>query len=236
MKYDFDLKRKHLNKYMENNAAKLEMITKEVEVLLQWMETDEYWLKRGGNGPCYDEGGELMNKYFTITDGLNIPRINTLKSKYHKICSSNRMRKNVMNNTTCNKVKVVMLNGYEFQVDIEFSEGVYDIMKAITQHFFTKHMTAFIEKYGDTEDDELMNQEVHQPTLKYSPRVADLVDGGEVLDINTRIIITDETVLTLVLNSLKFRSILGPTEDSSEEEDSESEDYGVQDSEEEDSD
>ena len=149
MNYDFDLKRRRLNKSMEINAAKLEMITNRVEELLQWMETDQYWVKHGGNGPCYDEGGALMNKYFTLTDELNISRDNTLIVNYHKICSRNRVRKNVMNNTTHNKVNVVMMNGYEFQVDIEFVEHVKDIKEAIARHFFNKYKEAFNEKYGD---------------------------------------------------------------------------------------
>ena len=61
-----------------------------------------------------------------------------------------------------------------------------------------------------------------------------MAKGDEVLDVNTRIIITNETTLTCVLNNLKFKlvfKVIKDVEDSSEDEDSEEEDYGVEDSE-----
>ena len=41
-----------------------EEITEKVKEMIAHMKTDEYWLERGGNGPYYDEGGELMKEIF----------------------------------------------------------------------------------------------------------------------------------------------------------------------------
>ena len=45
-----------------------EELTERVREMIAYMRTDEYWLKRGGNGPYFLEGGELMRKYLETTD------------------------------------------------------------------------------------------------------------------------------------------------------------------------
>ena len=45
-----------------------EEITEKVKGMITYMNTDEYWLERGGNGLYWDEGGELMKEYLRIMD------------------------------------------------------------------------------------------------------------------------------------------------------------------------
>ena len=45
-----------------------EVLTEKVREMIEYMRTDEYWLERGGNGPFFDEGGELLRKYLETTD------------------------------------------------------------------------------------------------------------------------------------------------------------------------
>jgi thymidylate kinase len=72
---------------------KLTSLTKEVEALLNWMQTEDYYKTHGGNGPNWKEGGELMGKYLKMTDSLGIERKNTLIVKFNKICNANLLRK-----------------------------------------------------------------------------------------------------------------------------------------------
>ena len=121
---------------------------------------------------------------------------------------SNFRRQSVVNITSNNIVKVVMVNGYQFEVDIELAEDVLDIKLAIGDHFSKKYEQEFIEKHGDIEDKALMNQYVREPAIKYSPMCVDLIHGVNELDDHSRLIITDETVLTLVLNNDRYERFI----------------------------
>ena len=180
------------------NLTDLTLVTQKVEELLSWMETDEYWVK---HGECSDEHMVLMNRYIILLDGLGIRRHNKLVVKYDEIRDRNRFRKNVMNNTTHNKVNVVMMNGYEFKVDIDMAFDVCTIKINIELHFYNKLRNEFIEKYGnnprDAEYEKLMVEELYKPLNKYANRCIKLLHDENILCNHNRIIITDDTVLTM---------------------------------------
>ena len=52
--------------------------------LLEHMQTDEFWLARGGNGPYFLEGNELLRKYLDMTDAKKIERKHIKETKMFK--------------------------------------------------------------------------------------------------------------------------------------------------------
>jgi hypothetical protein len=82
-----------INEFKE--LLKEELNRKEVEIkeLLEYMKTEEYFNKYGGNSLNWKEGGKLMNEYLQLTDSLNIPRRNTLILEYNKILNNNLLRR-----------------------------------------------------------------------------------------------------------------------------------------------
>ena len=102
-------------------------ITQKVKELLRYMRTDEYWLKRGGNGPYHDEGGELISAYLALKDSKNIPRSETLIIDFNMIQNSNLSKPYIQNRTTTNKVQVFMLSGKSFDISIENVRSVIDL-------------------------------------------------------------------------------------------------------------
>ncbi len=67
-----------MNSFKYDETVEESEITQKVKELLRYMRTDECWLKRGGDGPHHDEGGELMSAYLALKDSKNIPRSETL--------------------------------------------------------------------------------------------------------------------------------------------------------------
>ena len=61
-------------------------------MLLNWMQTEDYYKTHSGNGPNWKEGGELMKEYLKMTDSLGIERKNTLIVKFNEICKANLIR------------------------------------------------------------------------------------------------------------------------------------------------
>ena len=61
-------------------------------MLLNWMQTEDYYKTHSGNGPNWKEGGELMKEYLKMTDSLGIERKNTLIVKFNLICKANLIR------------------------------------------------------------------------------------------------------------------------------------------------
>ena len=205
-----------------------DLVTQKVEELLSWMETDEYWLK---HGECSDEHMVLMNQYIILLDGLGIRRNNKLVVKYDEIRDRNKFRSNVLNNTSHNKVNVVTMSGYEFKVAIDNTFDVHTLKINIELHFYTKLRDEFIEKYGNNprndEYEKLMNEELYKPLQKYDNRCIDLLHDENILNNHDRLIITDDTVLTMVVNSTKYgiyRRRLNVVESDSDSDESDSED------------
>ncbi len=111
-------------------------ITQKVRELLKYMQTDEYWLERGGNGPYHDEGGELMKAYLAPRDSKNIPRNETLIINFNMIQNSNLAKPYIQNRTTTNKVEVVMLSGKSFEIPLANIRSVIDLKSEVVIRIF----------------------------------------------------------------------------------------------------
>ena len=151
-------------------------ITQKVKELLRYMRTDEYWLKRGDNGPYHDEGGELISAYLALKDSKNIPRSETLIIDFNMIQNSNLAKPYIQNRTTTNKVEVVMLSGKSFEIPLENVRSIIDLKSEIVIRVFEK---------------------CKRPKSKFD--LLQLVNETTILENHGRAIITDETILTAVI-------------------------------------
>ena len=166
-------------KYYEGMTFK-EMEDKILSII-EYMKTDEYWLKYGHDEPPVELTNNILEHYLEMTDDMNIPRHKTLKEAWWYQLKCNLAKGRVINRTTTDTVKVVMLSGRE----IIFSIAPY--LLHIDDIFW--QLPPDLE---DTHGDDLT-----------------LLDGERILHWSSRIIVTDETELTL---------IIGPREHESDEE------------------
>ena len=153
-----------------------EEMTEKVKEMIAYMRTDEYWLERGGNGPYFLEGGELMRKYLETTDWKKTERKETLIGPYNRVLQMNMFRPDMVNRTIEKQtVSMIMMSGKEFEVSLEH-----------------------IATYAD-----LVSEAWKELTPKKGIRIS-IIDGERVLSSsNPRLIITDDTVLTVVLSKSK---------------------------------
>ena len=144
--------------------------------MIAYMRTDEYWLERGGNGPYFLEGGELMRKYLETMDWRRTQRKETLIVPYNRVLQMNMFRPDMVNRTIEKRtVSMTMMSGKEFEVSLEH-----------------------IATYAD-----LVSEAWKELTPKKGIRIS-IIDGERVLSSsNPRLIITDDTVLTVVLSKSK---------------------------------
>ena len=153
-----------------------EVVTEKVREMIEYMRTDEYWLERGGNGPYFLEGGELLRKYLETTDWKKKERKDTLIVPYNRVLQMNMFRPVFVNRATGKQtVSMNMMSGKEFEISLE-------------------HITTYADLVSEA-------WKVLRP--KKSIRIS-IVDGERVLSSsNPRLIITDDTVLTVVLSKSK---------------------------------
>ena len=153
-----------------------EELRERVREMIAYMRTDEYWLKRGGNAPYFLEGGELMQKYLETTDWKKTERKETLIVPYKRVLQMNMFRPDMANKTKEKQtVSMVMMSGKEFEVSLE-------------------HIAAYAD---------LVSEVWKELTPKKGIRIS-IIDGERVLSSsNPRLIITDDTVLTVVLSKSK---------------------------------
>ena len=92
-----------------------EELTERVREMIAYMRTDEYWLERGGNGPYFLEGGELIRKYLDTTDWKKKERKDTLIVPYNRVLQINMFRSDLVNKTKEKQtVTMTMMSGNEF--------------------------------------------------------------------------------------------------------------------------
>ena len=153
-----------------------EELTERVREMIAYMRTDEYWLERGGNGPYFLEGGELIRKYLDTMDWKKTERKETLIVPYNRVLQMNMFRPDMVNRTIEKRtVSMTMMSGKEFEVSLEH-----------------------IATYAD-----LVSEVLKELTPKKGIRIS-IIDGERVLSSsNPRLIITDDTVLTVVLSKGK---------------------------------
>ena len=149
-----------------------EVLSEKVREMIEYMRTDEYWLERGGNGPYFDEGGELMEKYLDTTDWRRTQRKETLIAPYNRVLQMNMFRPVFVNRTEKQTVPLTMMSGKEFEINLE-------------------HIVSYADLVSEA-----------RKVCKITKNIkVSIVDGERVLSSsNPRLIITDETVLTLVLS------------------------------------
>ena len=130
----------------------------------------------------------------------------------------------IENNTTTDTVKVVMMNGYEMVIDISSVDEPLDIKSQIDLHFFAKLMNDFDEKYGEeptergsAEHDQWRRHrslEVYKPSVKYEWQHLILLDGERIVENNANMVITDETLLTVIIRTPSVFIIHSDSDDS----------------------
>ena len=141
--------------------------------MITHMKTDEFWLEHGGNGPNWNEGGELMKEYLKRNDEKGVERKDSLIVPYNKMINANMWRPYI-ENITIHKgtVKMIMMSGKEFEVSLAFVESYADLMSAVFKELTPKRVT----------------------------RISIVVGDRVLSSSNSRLIITDGSVLTIVLS------------------------------------
>ena len=133
-----------------------------------WLESEEYWLKYGGNWPNWNEGGELIRRYLDASDEAGIERIKGLAPAMNQSLNKNLMKPDILDKTTTGCVKIEISTGGKILVPLRN----------------VKNIRVLLEKVSDV----IGNGWRHR---------CELFEGSRVLNVRSRIIITDETVLTL---------------------------------------
>ena len=152
-----------------------EEMTLKVEELIEYMKTDEYWLPRGGNGPYFLEGNELMRKYLDMTDEKKIERRETLIVPFNRVLYVNMSRPDLVDWREKRTMKMTMMSGREIEIDIQHVVSYSDLVS---------------EAY-----------KILKP--KKGIRIT-ILEGERALSSgNPRLILTDETQLTIVLSKSK---------------------------------
>ena len=152
----------------EVGMTKAEMVERITE-LLDHMQTDEFWLERGGGTPNKFEGNQLVWKYEELI-GVEGRRGDPLWNQFWTVISNNGCKLDVINRTTTNTVKVSMMSGAEFDVSLKNVESINDLMR-----------------------------QAHWPNNAPDDKELGLVDGARVLEMHTRVILTDDSLLTVVI-------------------------------------
>ena len=139
------------------------------------MKTDEYWLHRGGNSPYFLEGNELMRKYLDMTDAKKIERKHTLIVPFNRVLWVNMSRPDLVDWREKRTITMTMMSGRELEIDLEHVVSYSDLVSAVYK--------------------------ILKP--KKGIRIT-ILEGERALSSgNPRLILTDETELTVVLSKSK---------------------------------
>ena len=133
------------------------------------MQTDEFWLERGGGTPNKFEGNELVWKYEELI-GLEGRRHDPLWNQFWSVIGNNTSKPDVINRTTTNTVKVSMMSGAEFAVSLKNVESIHDLM-----------------------------HQAHWRINAPDSKEIGLIDGERILEDWSRVILTDDSLLTVVI-------------------------------------
>ncbi len=111
----------------------------------------------------------MVWKYVELI-GVEGRRGDPLWSQCWTVVNNNACKLDVINRTTTSTVKVSMMSGAEFDVSPKNVESIKDLMRQA--HWLT----------NATDDKEI-----------------GIIDGARVLEMNTRVILTDDSLLTVVI-------------------------------------
>ena len=149
-----------------------EEMTERVSEMIAYMRTDEYWIERGDSSPDYTEGSWLMKEYLKMTDNKLVERKDTLIVSYNKALQIHTFRRDLENRTKKRTITMTMMSGKEFEISLERITTYADLASAVFKELTPKKGT-----------------------------IISIVDGGRVLSsFNPRLIITDDTALSVVLS------------------------------------
>ena len=149
-----------------------EEMTVKVEEMIEYMKTDEFGLERGGNGPYFHEGNELMRKYLDMTDAKKIHRRDTLIVPFNQVLYVNMSRPDLVDWREKRTITMTMMSGRELEINIE-------------------HIVSYSELVSEA-------YKILKP--KKGTRIT-ILEGERALSSgNPRLILTDETELTVVLS------------------------------------
>ena len=149
-----------------------EEMTLKVEEMIEYMKTDEYWLHRGGNGPYYLEGNELMTQYLAMTDAKKIHRRDKLIVPFNQVLYINVSRPGLVDWREKRTLTLSMMSGKELEIDL-----------------------AHVVSYSD------LVSEAHRILKPKKGIRISILEGERVLSSsNPRLILTDDTALTVILS------------------------------------
>ena len=162
----------NMNNFEYVEGMTIEELTGKVHELIDYVATDEYWLEFGCGVPSWDKGCGIYVKYTEEMIKRGAKKSETLSEKFNKAQHINMSRPYIINRTTNNKTKILLMSGAEYEIPINnaetFRDLIYEVIKVLR--------------------------------LKNNVSV-NIVDGDRVISSKCpRIIITDETVLAIVLS------------------------------------
>ena len=135
------------------------------------MRTDEYWLEFGGKGPEWNNIREIIDRCIRMRGEGKEEQSGTLIKAFHKALSDNFSKPYIINRTTTNTVKVIMMSGAEYEVPLENVQTRNNLEFNVVKAMEPKRI-----------------------------KEIKIIDGDRLLSSNSsRLILTDETVLTIVV-------------------------------------
>ncbi len=148
-----------------------EEAAEKLTALIERMKTDEYWLEYGGDSLTKDEGYQLLSVHYLKSDDEGKEANCALCSEFLKSIFANMFKPHIINRTTTNTVKAVLMSGAEYEVSLDNVETLNHLTTSVVKAMLPKKVEA-----------------------------VRLIDGERVLESsNPRAILTDETVLTIVV-------------------------------------
>ncbi len=139
--------------------------------LIERMKTDEYWLEYGGDSLKKDVGYQLLSAHYLKSDDQGKEANDILRSEFLKTAFANTSKPYIINRTTTNTVKAVLMSGAEYEVSLENVETLNHLTSSVVKAMKPKKVKAIR-----------------------------LIDGERVLESsNPRAILTDDSVLTIVV-------------------------------------
>ena len=159
-----------LSNFLYREGMTVEEMECVMEELTAVMATGEYWLEYGGDATNYDpQGNSLIVEYLNETDRLGIPRNQTMIVAWNKQLRKNLARRYILNRTTTHVLKVLMMSGREILVPFDSITSLGDVMEHISDEISVDYDC--VNLYEQTRE----------------------------LSWHTRLIVTDDTVITLVV-------------------------------------
>ena len=119
-----------------------EEATEQFMKLIAYMKTDEYWLEHGGDCPKNHEGAQLLLTHCRLTEDKGIEANKTLQREYIATIFANMSKPYIINRTTTNTVKAIMMSGVEDEVSLENVETLNHLTTSVVKTMMPKRVKA----------------------------------------------------------------------------------------------